>query len=211
MPAIGATNAAIAAISCNEAFKCVGVKCSAYRLLNNTLLLYRPLNSTLQVLLQVRPHNPAANSNSVPLVLARIHYRFLVLFDGVCGRHTRKMGDDSEEPFAPSRFRISSKIGELWENSMVGLHDECDTCCSIKSKYPELTIPGCTTLRDALPRLAVALLSADDEVFLNYEDHVNALTEADREAFRFVTSRCLARDVRIMVVNVCTGTKCRRL
>ena len=74
---------------------------------------------------------------------------------------------------------------------MVVLDDECDACCSIKSKYPELTIPGCTTLRDALPRLAAALLSADDEVFLNYEDHVNALTEEEREAFRFVTSRCL--------------------
>jgi hypothetical protein len=46
-----------------------------------------------------------------------------------------------------------------------------------------------------------SIFLGQDEIYINQP----GLTEADREAFRFVTSRCLARDVRIMVVNVCTG------
>ena len=200
MPAIGATNAAIAAVSCNEAFKCVRVQCS----------LYRPLNNTLQVLLQVRPHIAAATFKAVILVLARIHYRFLVLFDGVCGRYTRRCGDDSAtEPWAPNVFRIGKTVtvGRLWDQNFNVMNEGCDACWSIESKYAELTISGSTTLRDALPQLAAALLSADDEVLLSYEDYVNALTREERDEFRFVTSRCLARDVRVMAVNVCTGRK----
>ncbi len=203
MPAIGATNAAIAAISCNEAFKSVRVQCS----------LYRPLNYTLQVLLQVRPHNAAAHSKAVLLVPARIDNRFLVLFDGVCGRYTRRMGDHPEqpsEPWAPNQFRITANVsgGALWDHNFNAVNEGCDACWSIESKYAELTISGSTTLRDALPQLAAALLSADDEVFLSYEDYVNALAMKGRcDEFRFVTSRCLARDVRVMAVNVCTGRK----
>jgi hypothetical protein len=158
----------------------------------------------------VRPHIAAATSKAVILVLARIHYRFLVLFDGVCGRYTRRCGDDSEqptEPWAPNVFRIGKtvSVGRLWDQNFNVMNEDCDACWSIESKYAELTISGSTTLRDALPQLAAAILSADDEVLLSYEDYVNALTVEERDKFRFVTVRCLARDVRVIAVNVCTG------
>ena len=188
MPAIGATNAAIAAVSCNEAFKCVRVQCSACGHLHSALP---------QVLLQVRPHNAAANSKSILLVLARIHYRFLVLFDDVCGRYTRRMGDDSG-PWAPNDFKIKSAAG-LWSQDVALQNNGCDACRSIKTKYPVLTMSGSTTLRDALPQLAAAV--ADEEVFFDYKDHENVLTMDERETFRFVTLRCVGRDFRSMVVN----------
>ena len=202
MPAIGATNAAIAAVSCNEAFKCVRVQCS----------LYRPLNNTLQVLLQVRPNNAAANSKAVRLVLALFHYRFLVLFDGVCGRYTRRMDDDSQqpsEPWAPNQFRITANVagGALWDQNFNAMDEGCDACSSIRIKTPRVTISGSTTLRLALPQLAAALLSVNDAVFLSYEEYVNGLTMDEREALKFVISRCLTCDVRVMVVNVCTDVK----
>ena len=122
------------------------------------------------------------------------------------------MGDDSQqpsEPWAPNQFRITTNVngGALWDQNFNAMDEGCDACWSIESKYAELTISGSTALRDALPQLAAALLSADDEVLLNYEDYVNALTKQERDEFRFVTSRCLARDVCVMAVNVCTGRK----
>ncbi len=203
MPAIGATNAAIAAVSCNEAFKCVRVKCSGFRLLNNTLLLYRPLNNTLQVLLQVRPHNPAANSKAVLLVLARIHYRFPVLFDAVCGRYTRAMGDDSEQPtdpYAPNRFQVTTGA-RLWSQNFAGHDEGCDTCRSVRMKTPNLKISGSTTLRLALPQLAEALglkpegafipslMTSDVEVLAeDFEGLESGIVEEDRQTFRCATS-----------------------
>ena len=193
MPAIGATNAAIAAVSCNEAFKCVRVQCS----------LYRPLNNTLQVLLQVRPHIAAANYKAVLLVLARIRNRFLVLFNGVGGRYTRAMGDDSEQPtdpFAPNRFQITTGA-RLWSQSFENENDGCDACRSVRMKTPFLKISGSTALRLALPQLADALGVKPQGAFIpsliaggvevlaqDFEGLENGLNEAERQTFRCLPS-----------------------
>ena len=41
----------------------------------------------------------------------------------------------------------------------------------------------------------------NDEIYINHEDLENGLTQADRDKFRCVTSRCVSRDVRVMDVQ----------
>ena len=126
------------------------------------------------------------------------------------------MGDDSEQPtdpYAPNMFQLRGcrRAFELCSYRFFDQDERCDACSSIMIKTPRVTISGSTTLRLALPQLAAALLSVNDEVFLSYEEYVNGLTMNEREALKFVTSRCLTCDVRVMVVNVCTDGKSGRL
>ena len=54
----------------------------------------------------------------------------------------------------------------------------------------------------------LSIFLGDDEIYINHEDLENGLTQADRDKFRCVTSRCVSRDVR---VNGCTGPTLTRL
>ena len=47
----------------------------------------------------------------------------------------------------------------------------------------------------------LSIFLGDDEIYTNHEDLENGLTQAERDKFRCVTSRCVSRDVRVMDVQ----------
>ncbi len=80
------------------------------------------------------------------------------------------MGEGEEEPYAPNEFNISGSQPHLLFK-FNRQNEDCDSCTSMKMK---LELPGTTTLRDALPRIA-ALLCLDPGC-----DFVPTLVETQR-------------------------------
>jgi hypothetical protein len=67
--------------------------------------------------------------------------------------YSRVMGEGEEEPYAPNEFGISGSQPHFFFK-FNRQHEDCDSCTSMKMK---LELPGTTTLRDALPRIAALL------------------------------------------------------